>query len=85
MAKGKGGSGKTYVSKGERKSSMRTKEVTSSQKAINQQSAWLKGQNPWITIQNPNKEETNKPYIRVKANTLWGNPKERAKKSFVML
>lgn len=85
MAKGKGGSGKTYVSKGERKSSMKTRSQNLSDKTINKQKAWLKGQNPWVTIENPNKEQTNKPFIRVKANELWGNPKERAKKSFVML
>lgn len=37
--------------------------------------AWLKLQNPWITIENPNKEATNRRVIRVRANELWGNPK----------
>lgn len=48
-------------------------------------SAWLKGKNPWITIENPNKEETNRPYIRVKMNdTNLGHPKELNKKRFIM-
>jgi len=85
MAKGKGGSGKTYTSKGERRSSMKTASSDPGQKMLNKQKAWLKGQNPWITIENPNKEQTNKRFIRVRMNdTSLGNPKERAKKMFVM-
>lgn len=38
------------------------------------QQAWKKGQNPWLTIQNPNDKETNKRMIRVRANDHWGNP-----------
>lgn len=53
-------------------------------KAGNIQQAYWAGKNPWITIQNPNKEETNKKFIRVKANTLYGSPKERAKSNFKM-
>lgn len=37
--------------------------------------AWSKLQNPWITIANPNKEATNRRFIRVRANDLWGKPK----------
>tara|TARA_B100001093_G_C26858859_1_gene1028838 strand:- start:8943 stop:9215 length:273 start_codon:yes stop_codon:yes gene_type:complete len=36
--------------------------------------AWRKGLNPWITINNPNKKETNKRYIKIKSNISWGNP-----------
>jgi hypothetical protein len=55
------------------------------EKMLNLQKAWLKGQNPWITVENPNKNETNKRFIRVRMNdTSLGNPKERAKKLFVM-
>lgn len=39
------------------------------------QKAWLKGHNPWITIDNPNTNETNKRKIRVRALTEWGDPK----------
>lgn len=54
-----------------------------SEKMRNIQKAWLKGQNPWITIANPNKNETNKPFIRVKSNDIMGHPKERDKKMYV--
>jgi hypothetical protein len=85
MAKGKGGSGKTYTSKGERKSSMRTKTSNPSDKMINKQRAWLNGSNPWITIENPNKEETNKRFIRVRMNDLnHGSAKDIAKNSYIM-
>jgi hypothetical protein len=40
--------------------------------------AWRKGLNPWITIPNPNKSETNKLFIRVRANQEWGNYKRTA-------
>jgi hypothetical protein len=41
-------------------------------------SAYLKGRNPWLTVPNPNTNETNKKFIRVKAEDLWGNPKNRS-------
>lgn len=85
MAKGKGGSGKTYVSKGERKSSAKTRVSDPATKLINAQKAWLKGSNPWITIENPNKEQTNKRFIRVRMNDLMrGTAKEREKNMYVM-
>lgn len=37
--------------------------------------AWSKGQNPWITIPNPDKNATNKLYIRVRARDLLGDPR----------
>ena len=37
--------------------------------------AWKKFKNPWITIENPDKAATNKSFIRVRTNDLWGNPK----------
>lgn len=37
--------------------------------------AWKLGQNPWLTVANPNKGETNKLFIRVRANDYWGSPK----------
>lgn len=60
------------------------KDRDPSDKVINIQKAWLKGKNPWVTIENPNKEATNKRFIRVKANELWGSPKEREKKAYMM-
>lgn len=45
MAKGKGGSGKTYVSKGERKSSMKTATRDPAQRIMDQLKALSKGKN----------------------------------------
>lgn len=44
---------------------------------LDKYSAYLKGTNPWITIPNPDKQQTNKKFIRVRANQHWDNPKER--------
>jgi hypothetical protein len=90
MGKGKKSSGKHYTSKGQRKSvSQRTlnamrRDRSCAEKMINIQRAWLQGRNPWITIENPNKEQTNRRFIRVRVADLNGDPKERAKKMFVM-
>jgi flagellar biosynthesis regulator FlaF len=37
--------------------------------------SWKKLQNPWITIANPVKSETNRLFIRVRANDYFGPPK----------
>ena len=91
MGKGKGSSGKTYSSKGERSNvsskvlSVMRKEKYEGDKMLDRQRAWAKGQNPWMTIENPNKNETNKRFIRIKMNdTSLGHPKERQKKLFQM-
>lgn len=39
--------------------------------------AWKAGKNPWVTIPGPAK---NKLFIRVRANTVWGDPKGRREK-----
>lgn len=46
--------------------------------------SWKKGQNPWLTIPNPEKvsvsqgtKGSNKPYIKVRANDLWGDPRRK--------
>ena len=80
MAKGKKSSGNHYVSKGERKSvrggvAQVRKDRTELDKMANKVKAWKAMKNPWITIENPNKLETNKKFISYKANTIWGNPK----------
>lgn len=77
-------SGKHYTSKGERASSMRTRVNDSASKALNVQRAYWEGRNPWVTIDNPNKNETAKLKIRVRANELWGSPKEREKSRFII-
>lgn len=83
MGKSKGGKSKGFISQGQHsnvsrglRSEMRS-ERTSSERLLNKTKAYWAGKNPWITIDNPNKEQTNKRFIRVKANTLWGTPKER--------
>ena len=60
-------SGKNYVSKGERKSSMSTRGVgvTAAEKTNNKIRALRKGKRIVMTVANPNKAETNKPFIRV--------------------
>jgi len=78
MAKGKGGKSKGYVSAGVNKNVNRKilndmrNSRTEVEKAANIQKAWLNGSNPWVTIDNPNKEETNKRRIRVRMNDLMG-------------
>lgn len=75
---GKKKSGTTYTSKGERrnvskhttKGMKRNRSV--SEKLINQIAAHRKGKNVVLTIPNPNKNETNKRYIKVKAVDHWG-------------
>lgn len=91
MAKGKKSSGKNYTSKGERsnvsKATLRLMRAGKSEgdKLIDKQNAWLKGSNPWVTIDNPNKEQTNKRRIRVRMNDLMrGSAKDREKNMYVM-
>jgi len=70
MAKGKKGSGKHEVSKGERRSSMSTRGVgvTEADKMLRKLAALKKGQDVVITLENPNKNQTNRPFIRHKVN-----------------
>jgi len=71
---GKKSSGKHYVSKGERPSVKRStiNAVRNShsefRKLGNIIKAYTKGQNPWITVPNPNTMERNKKFIRVRTN-----------------
>jgi hypothetical protein len=66
MAKGKKSSGKNYTSKGERKSSISTKIKDPAITLLRKMAALSKGKDVWFTIDNPNKNETNKRKIRVK-------------------
>lgn len=91
MAKGKGGKSKDYVSAGVhsnvKKSTLRDMRAakTEGEKQADKQKAWLNGQNPWVTIDNPNKEQTNKRRIRVRMNDLMGGTaKDREKRNFKM-
>lgn len=78
---GKPKSGKTYTSKGIHsnvaKKTLNAMRRDNPNKIVNIMAAYWAGKNPWITIENPNKEETNKKFVRVKTNTLYGNPKDR--------
>jgi hypothetical protein len=71
---------KTVVSKGQRRNIVAgVKEVrqdrSEGEKAYNKLKAWGKGQNPWITVPGT---QTNKRFIKVRANSVWGNPKNRS-------
>jgi hypothetical protein len=90
MAK-KGGKSKGFVSAGVHsnvsKSTLNAMRACKSEgdKLIDKQQAWLQGHNPWVTIDNPNKEQTNKRRIRVRMNDLMrGSAKDREKNMFIM-
>ena len=84
MAKKKGGKSKGFTSQGQRPNIKRNvlkavrRSITPSEKMANVMSAYLAGRNPWVTIANPNDKQTNAKYIRVKAEELWGSPKNRS-------
>jgi len=66
------------VSKGERKpqnprwsKEARREWVGSTAQMIAKVEAFKKGRNVVLTIANPNKNETNKPFIRVNAKDVW--------------
>lgn len=87
MAKGKGGKSSGAVSAGARRSSMKTSGfgVTGLEKLLNKQKAFMKGSNPKITIENPNKSETNKPFIKVRMSDMRGGSyKDIQKRSYMM-
>jgi len=87
MGKKKGGKSSGAVSGGERRSSMKTSGVgiTPAQKLLNKQKAYMKGSNPKLTIENPNKNETNKPFIKVRMSDLRGGSyKDIQKRAFVL-
>jgi hypothetical protein len=68
---------KTVTSKGQRRSIVAgVKEVrqekSEGEKAYNKLQSWRKGQNPWITVAGT---QTNKRFIKVRANTVYGDPK----------
>lgn len=71
-----------YVSKGERQNTNRdvSKAIRRERSAIDKwtikQKAWLKGQNPWITVPNEDPADTKKRFVRVRAETLWGDPRK---------
>lgn len=46
----------------------------------NQLNAWRKGRNVVLTVPNPNANETNKPFIRVNARDVWGDPRKQGRR-----
>lgn len=68
----------TQTSKGER-SPLDKKLIKASRREYNgstaqmnnKLAAWKRGKNVMLTIENPNKNETNKRFIRVNANDVW--------------
>lgn len=79
MAKGKRSKGKNYVSKGEVGTNRSvTKAIRkewngSFKQLIAKQEAFKRGKRVMVTIPNPNKNETNKKFIRVNAKEVWRN------------
>ena len=67
----------SYTSKGERPTVSRRwkklmrKDVMQTDRTYNQWDAFVKGKKVMLTIANPNKTETNKPFIRVPAKEQW--------------
>ena len=70
-----------YTSKGVVGKTMKSRSNSdddyASRRLMNQQAAWQNGKNVVVTIQNPNKNETNKPFIKVNARDIWGSPKRK--------
>lgn len=87
MAKGKGGKSKGFVSQGVHSNVARgtrqaMRAASDVKSPLNKLKAYLDGKDPWITIENPNKAETNRRFIKVKASQHYGPLKER--KEYVM-
>ena len=77
MAK-KGGKSKGKVSAGIHSNvapalrrARRKEYLASGDRIINQLAAYRKGKNVMVTIENPNKNETNKRFIRVPGSQVW--------------
>ena len=70
-----------YVSKGERKADRQLSKAvkrdrTPIEKWQIKQKAWLKGLNPWIVVPNENTADTKARYVRVRAESEWGDPRK---------
>lgn len=70
----------SQTSKGEIGNPLKTSIRTPATRQINQRNAWLKGKNVVLTIPNPSKSETNKPFIRVNARDIWGDPRHQGRR-----
>jgi hypothetical protein len=71
-----------YISKGERKNvnPSVSKAVKRDRTPIDywttKQKSWAQGQNPWIRVPNSDPMKTNARYVRVRSNTVWGDPRD---------
>tara|TARA_Y100001938_G_scaffold15386_1_gene18962 strand:+ start:659 stop:937 length:279 start_codon:yes stop_codon:yes gene_type:complete len=82
MARKKGGKSKGFVSQGQRrntsawsrKQARRDFLANTLARTTEQVKAWTKGKRVMLTIPNPIKSETNKPFVRVPATQVWGKP-----------
>lgn len=78
MAKKKGGKSKGFISQGKHNNvSAATRSAvraarSSGERLLNQHKAWLGGKNVRVTIENPDKIQTNKRFIRVSGNEYFG-------------
>lgn len=63
------------TSKGIHGGPMKTRDRSPATRMLNQRIAWREGRNVVLTIPNPSKSETNKPFIRVNAREIWGDPR----------
>ena len=75
MARGKKSSGKNYTSKGERRNVVNGKRKSSDVSHLdtvsNKMKAFKKGKLVWLTVPNPNTNETNKKFVKVIASDVW--------------
>jgi hypothetical protein len=71
-----------YTSKGTGKSVSNARAAggrsltTPLDRALDKRQAWKEGRNPTLTVPNPNPLETNRKFIRVKATSVWGDPRK---------
>ena len=56
------------------------REKTAGERIDNQWDAFVKGKNVILTVLNPNKNETHKKFIKVKAKNYWRDPNIKPKK-----
>jgi hypothetical protein len=54
----------------------RSEYLVSGDRVLNQLRAHKKGRRVMVTIENPNKTETKKRFIKVPSTTLWKDPKQ---------
>jgi hypothetical protein len=78
MAKGKSSGKTSYTSAGihsnvskKTTNALRSEYMRSGDRVLNQLAAFRAGKRVMVTIENPNKEETSKRFIRVEASTIW--------------